>query len=45
VAHLGTSAPPSSDSGSYRLNQVGLELGWSGDLWRQAPDTDSESGD
>jgi hypothetical protein len=33
IAHLGTSAPPTSDSGSYRVNQVGLAIEWSGDLW------------
>jgi hypothetical protein len=36
VANLGVSAPPSSDSGSYRENRVGLELNWSGLVWRQA---------
>ena len=33
-ARLGTTAPPVSDSGSYRVNQVGLELDWVATLWR-----------
>ncbi|MEP7027138.1 MAG: hypothetical protein ABI960_00955 [Candidatus Eisenbacteria bacterium] len=35
-ARLGTSAPPVSDSGSYRVNQVGLELDWVATLWHRA---------
>ena len=35
-AHLGTQAPPSSDTGSYTENKVGLAVDWSGALWRQA---------
>lgn len=33
-ADLGTGAAPTSDSGSYNKNMVGLELSWSGDLWK-----------
>ncbi len=35
-ANLGTGAAPTSDSGSYRKHQFGLELSWSGDLWKSA---------
>lgn len=43
TAHLGTTAPPTSDSGSYRVKQLVLALEWSGDLWRKA--LESEEGD
>ncbi len=33
-ADLGTGAAPTSDSGSYNKSMVGLELSWSGDLWK-----------
>jgi hypothetical protein len=36
AAHLGSAAPLSSDVGSYRSNQVGLAIGWAGDVWRQS---------
>lgn len=36
AAHLGSPAPLSSDVGSYRSNQAGLEIGWAGDMWRQS---------
>jgi len=35
VAHLGAPAPPATDVGSYTENQVGLNLDWSGVLWRE----------
>src|SRR5206468_3096239 len=35
-AHLGTSAPPTSDSGSYRVNQAGLSIEWNADVWHRA---------
>jgi len=38
TAHLSTLAPPTSDSGSYRVNQVNLALEWSGGLWHEAPE-------
>lgn len=34
TADLGTGAAPTSDSGSYDLNQVGVVLSWSHDLWK-----------
>ncbi len=37
-AQLGTPAPPTSDSGSYRVKQLGLALEWSTDLWRRSPE-------
>ncbi|MEQ1833437.1 MAG: hypothetical protein ABL977_10315, partial [Candidatus Eisenbacteria bacterium] len=33
-ADLGSGASPTSDSGSYNKHMVGLELSWSGDLWK-----------
>jgi hypothetical protein len=44
TASLSTVAPPTSDSGSYRVNQAGLAVEWSGDLWHQAP-PDAQEGD
>ena len=44
IARLGTSAPPSSDSGSYRADQVGFEIVWSGDVWRGTTESESEDG-
>jgi len=44
-ARLGTQAPPSSDTGSYTENTVGLAVDWSGALWRKvkaAPGTEEE---
>ena len=35
-ANLATSAPPSSDTGSYTENEVGLSLDWSAAIWRQS---------
>lgn len=35
-ADLGTGASPTSDSGSYSKQMVGLELSWSGHLWKSA---------
>jgi len=35
VANLGAAAPPTTDVGSYTENQVGLNLDWSGVLWRE----------
>jgi hypothetical protein len=35
-ASLGTSASPTSDSGSYHLNRFGIDLSWSGTLWSAA---------
>ncbi len=35
-ASLGTGAAPTSDSGSYSKHQFGLELSWSGDIWKSA---------
>ncbi len=40
TAHLGTSAPPTSDSGNYRVKQVGLAIEWSGDLWQRSPESE-----
>jgi hypothetical protein len=45
TATLGASAPPSSDSGSYRSNRFGLEIDWSGRVWHQAAATDDEAGE
>lgn len=45
TANLGTTAPPSADTGSFTENQVGLAVDWSGALWRQsreAVDTEGE---
>ena len=39
TARLGAGAPASSEVGSYRDNQVGLTLAWSGDIWRRGGDT------
>ena len=36
AATLGASAPPSSDSGTYRENRFGLQLDWTGRVWHQA---------
>ena len=36
-ADLGATAPPQSETGTYRQNQVGVGIEWSGTLWRQAP--------
>ena len=36
TADLGTGASPTSDSGSYRVNQFGLDLSWSGAIWKSA---------
>lgn len=33
-ADLGTGAAPTSDSGSYQKHILGLELSWSGNLWK-----------
>ncbi len=33
-ADLGTGASPTSDSGSYHENQFGLDLSWSGAIWK-----------
>jgi hypothetical protein len=33
TADLGTGASPTSDSGSYKVNQFGLDLSWTGLLW------------
>lgn len=41
AATLGSSAPPSSDVGSYRENQVGLAITWSSELWRQMEPNES----
>lgn len=41
-AHLGTSAPPSSDSGTYQVMQAGLAIGWTGQLWHQAASREDE---
>lgn len=32
-ADLGSSAPSTSEVGTYRATQVGFEAGWSGELW------------
>ena len=32
---LGSAAPASSEAGSYRDTQVGIEIGWSGEVWSQ----------
>ncbi len=43
---LGVTAPLSTDLGSYRVNQVGFAIEWSGDVWMQAarePNSDEES--
>lgn len=45
TATLGASAPLSSDSGSYRVNQIGLSIGWSGDVWRAGAGASEESGE
>ena len=34
TANLGTGASPISDSGSYHENQFGLDLSWSGAIWK-----------
>ena len=34
TANLGTGASPTSDSGSYHEHQFGLELSWSGAIWK-----------
>ncbi len=34
TADLGTNASPTSDSGSYKVNQVGLALSWATDVWK-----------
>ena len=34
TADLGTGASPTSDSGSYKMNQIGLALSWAGDVWK-----------
>ena len=36
TAKLGTGAAPTSDSGSYHETQFGLDLSWSGAIWRSA---------
>ena len=41
-ANLGTSAPPTSDSGSYRVNQAGLAIEWSGNLWHASPEEEQD---
>ena len=41
-AHLGSLAPPGSETGSYTENQFGLAVDWSGSLWRQPKATDGE---
>ena len=41
-ATYGGAVPLSSDPGSYRQNLVGLEIGWTGDIWRQARSADSD---
>lgn len=43
TASLGTTAPLTSDSGNYRVNQVGLAVEWSGILWRQPRASAEES--
>ncbi len=42
AAHLGSTAPLSSDAGSHRASQVGLALEWSGNLWHSS-DGEGES--
>ena len=37
-ANLGTIAPATSDSGSYRVHAFGLSLDWSGGLWHSTGD-------
>jgi len=37
--NLGAVAPPGSEAGSYKQNQVGLSLEWSGAIWRQSNGT------
>jgi hypothetical protein len=44
AAHLGSPAPLSSDVGSHRSNQVGLAIGWAGNVWRQSA-ADEDTGD
>ena len=33
TARLGSAAPLSTDAGSYKVNQVGLAIEWTGELW------------
>ncbi len=41
-AHLGTNAPPTSDSGSYHVNQAGLAIEWTGHVWRASTEEEDE---
>ena len=43
-ATYGGAAPIVSDPGSYHQNLVGLEIGWSGDIWKQARGAGSDEG-
>ena len=45
-ASYGQTVVLTNDPGSYRQNRVGLELAWSGDVWKQArsPAIDEEGG-
>ena len=44
TATLGLAAPPAADAGSYRENQVGFAIDWTGAVWSQSgPAPDSES--
>src|SRR2546425_212547 len=36
TARLGSAAPLSTDAGSYKVNQVGLAIEWTGELWSGA---------
>jgi hypothetical protein len=44
-ASLGTAAPPTSDSGSYRINQVGVSLAWTGEVWKKSADQEQSEPD
>jgi len=44
-ARLGSTAPPTSDVGSYRQQQVGVGVEWSYAIWRQSRHEESDASD
>jgi len=44
-AKLGSLAPPTSDTGSYTENQVGLAVEWSSSVWRQSKESTDQEGE